>query len=167
MPSRTRLLVVAILVLALPLTVLLAGPTPQPADGDTIAVTAVDTSGDTRATVTAAVAETPTERTVGLSNTESLAPNEGMLFVYSSERRPRFVMRDMDFGLDIVFVDANGTITAIHHAPAADDHTTYTGRAKWVLEVPYGWSDRHDVSVGDRIRIDTAAEERTDANDGA
>jgi uncharacterized membrane protein (UPF0127 family) len=65
-------------------------------------------------------------------------------------------MRDMAFPLDMVFVDADGTITAIHHAPVESDGdlTQYSGRAKYVLEVPMGYTNRTGVDVGDRMRIE-------------
>jgi hypothetical protein len=75
-----------------------------------------------------------------------------MLFVHGSEGTRAYVMREMSFPLDIVFVDANGTITRIHHA-AVDDDREFTGRGKYVLEVNRGWANRTGVDVGDRIVV--------------
>jgi uncharacterized membrane protein (UPF0127 family) len=79
-----------------------------------------------------------------------------MLFVFDGESDRAFVMRDMAFPLDMVFVAADGTITTIHHAPVESDGdlTQYTGRAKYVLEVPMGYTNETGVEVGDRIRIE-------------
>ena len=50
-------------------------------------------------------------------------------------------------------------MTTIHHATTeqhddpGDDLTPYPGRAKWVLEVPHGWTTEHGVEPGDRISI--------------
>jgi uncharacterized membrane protein (UPF0127 family) len=121
---------------------------------DVTTVTFVD-DGDELGTVEVAVADTFQERYTGLSDTESLGPNEGMLFVHDSEGERTYVMRDMAFPIDIVFVGADRRITAIHHAEVEDRPLTqYSGRAKWVVEVPYNWTVEHGVSVGDRIRID-------------
>jgi hypothetical protein len=56
----------------------------------------------------------------------------------------------------MVFVAADGTITTIHHAPleSGGDLTQYSGRAKYVLEVPMGYTNRTGVEVGDRVRIE-------------
>ncbi|MFB6219033.1 MAG: DUF192 domain-containing protein [Halobacteriaceae archaeon] len=136
---------------------------PATVSTDTPAETArvVVTDGErTLGVVTAEVADTRGERYRGLSGRETLAPDRGMLFVFRTEAERAFVMREMAFGLDIVFVGADGRITAIHHAapPPPDTPETelrrYTGRAKWVLEVNRGWTTRHNVSVGDRVRIE-------------
>lgn len=106
--------------------------------------------------VDAMVADDPAERYTGLSDTEELDRDEGMVFVYPDTADRTFVMRDMDFPLDIVFVAGNGTITEIAHAPVEDDSelTQYTGRARWVVEVNRGWTTDHGVSVGDEVRVD-------------
>ena len=127
---------------------------------DRTTVTAVDAdSGASLATVRVRIADTREKRYTGLSDTESLDADEGMLFVHDEAGEYAYVMREMAFPLDIVFVDANGTVTRIHHAelPAAGesggDLTRYPGRGKYVLEVPYGYTDEHGIEVGDRLRI--------------
>ena len=125
------------------------------ADRPTVAV--VDENGTTLGVVSVRVADSITERYTGLSNTESLGPNEGMFFVHDDEDEYAYVMRDMAFPIDIVFVDANGTITAIHHAETESrPYTRYEGRGRYVLEVPYEWTTRHGVEVGDRIEVEYA-----------
>ena len=132
-------------------------PTPTP---DRPTVTAVDDNGSRLATVAVTIADDGSERYTGLSNTSSLAPNEGMLFVYEAEGDHTFVMRRMDFPLDIVFIDANGTVTRIHHAPVPPEGTSgdelqpYPGRGKYVLEVNRGWTNRTGLDVGDSVRVD-------------
>ena len=120
-------------------------------------VTVVDANGTALGAVEVRVADTYSERYTGLSNTESLGPDEGMLFVHDDEGEHAYVMRDMAFPIDIVFVDANGTITAIHHAETEErPYTRYRGAGKYVLEVPYEWTADHGVEVGDRILIEWA-----------
>ncbi|MFB6352576.1 MAG: DUF192 domain-containing protein [Halobacteriales archaeon] len=121
---------------------------------DATTVTVVDADGTELGTVEVRVADTVRERYTGLSDTDSLGPNEGMLFVHDAEGRHAYVMRDMAFPIDIVFVGADRRITAIHHAEVEEPPLTrYRGRGKWVLEVPYNWTVEHGVEVGDRIRI--------------
>ena len=116
------------------------------------------------ATVEVRISDTRAQRYTGLSDTESLGPNEGMLFVHEEADEYAYVMRDMDFPLDIVFVDANGTITTIHHAPldpegtSNADLTRYEGRGKYVLEVNRGWANRTGVSVGDTVELPAGVE---------
>jgi len=113
-------------------------------------VTITDGKGTTLGMVSARVADTPAARYKGLSGTSSLANGSGMWFVFDGEANRTFVMRDMNYPLDLVFVGANGRITAVFHAPTEPPpYHAYKARAKWVLEVPEGWTTAHGVSVGD------------------
>ena len=118
----------------------------------------VVSDGETLAVVDVEVANTPEERYTGLSEHESLADGEGMLFVHADEAPRTYVMREMDFGIDIVFVGADREITAIETAPAPGpgedgEQIRRSGEAKWVLEVPAGYADRRGIEVGDRVEI--------------
>lgn len=125
-----------------------------------VQVTVVDENGTTLTTVEARVADTPTERYRGLSDTEELAAGEGMLFVFPDSGERAFVMREMEYALDIVFVGADRRVNSIRHAsvpsPNTTDLTRYRGRGKWVLEVPRGWAARHGIEPGDSVRIEPA-----------
>ena len=114
--------------------------------------------GDALGSVTAAIADTSETRQTGLSETECLPADRGMLFVYDEVRSRTFWMINMDFGIDIIYVDDEGFITAIHHAEApADDesgteeHHQYRGEGQYVLEVNYGWTTERGIEVGDVI----------------
>jgi uncharacterized membrane protein (UPF0127 family) len=125
-------------------------------DYDTATVVLSDENGTALASVDVWVADSFPKRYTGLSDTSALEDGQGMLFVHGSEGRHSYVMRDMAFPLDMVFVAADGTITTIHHAPVESDGdlTNYSGRAKYVLEVPMGYTNRTGVEVGDRMRIE-------------
>jgi len=138
----------------------LAGYDPaEPGDYRHTTVTVVDgDSGEERGRLEAAVADTPAKRYVGLSETDRLPADRGMLFVHGDVDERTYVMRNMSFGLDVVFADADGTVTAIHVAPApgpGEDGADlrYTGRAKYVLEVNRGWTTEHGVDAGDRLEF--------------
>jgi len=82
-----------------------------------------------------------------------------MLFVHDSSGEYTYVMRDMSFGLDIVFVAPNGTITTIHGAPEPgpdEDGTAqeYPGRGQYVLEVNRGWAAERGIEAGDEVRFE-------------
>jgi len=115
-------------------------------------VTVVDDTDTELATVDARIADTVEKRYTGLSSTTALGPDEGMLFIHNSEGRRGYVMRDMAFPIDIVFIDADGEITTIHHAEP-DDDDTFRGTAKYVLELPYNYTTDNDIAVGDRVEI--------------
>lgn len=124
--------------------------------GDELAtVTIRSSSGETLGEIDAMVADTGSERYTGLSDTESLGPDEGMVFVYPAEGDRTFVMRDMAFPLDMIFVGSDGRINAIYHAPVENDSdlTRYSASAQWVVEVNRGWTTEHGVSEGDEVEV--------------
>lgn len=122
--------------------------------GDTIRLAVVNQEGETLTTVTAAVSSTPLERYLGLSGTDRLDTGTGMWFVYSKADTRTFVMRGMNYPLDIVFVNGQSRISEIISAPVETSPLTHhSGWARWVLEVNRGWARRHQVSAGDSIVI--------------
>lgn len=132
----------------------------------------VDTGSYDRATVTVQsaegnqtvdvrIADTAAKRQIGLSRTDRLENGTGMLFVHAETGEKSYVMRNMSVGIDIIFVDAGGTITEIYSArPPPNDDPPYTGRGLYVLEVPRGWADTTGVAVGDTLTIPASARER-------
>ncbi|RLM63495.1 DUF192 domain-containing protein [Halorubrum sp. Atlit-8R] len=137
-----------------------AWPTGTYADYETTTVTVEGTDGAERGSVTAALADTRQKRFLGLSDAESLPEDGGMLFVYDAPKDSlTYVMREMDFGIDIVYVDGDRNIVEIHNAPEPGpnedgEQQRYPGSGQYVLEVPYEWTDRHGVSVGDSLAFD-------------
>jgi uncharacterized membrane protein (UPF0127 family) len=127
-------------------------------EATTVAVAGAD--GEERGSVTAAIADTGEKRFLGLSDAESLPDDGGMLFAYDAPRDSlTYVMREMDFGIDIVYADGDREITRIHNAPEPGpnedgEEQRYPGSGQYVLEVPYEWTDRHGVEVGDSLRFE-------------
>ncbi|MEZ3142296.1 DUF192 domain-containing protein [Halobaculum sp. MBLA0143] len=131
-----------------------------PSSYDDATVTVTDEDGSRLATVDVRVADTFQKRYTGLSDTASLADGEGMLFVHDRPGTHAYVMRDMAFPLDILFVDENGTVTTVHHAelPSSDtadsDLRRYRGYGVYVLEVPHGYTNRTGIDAGDTVTVD-------------
>jgi len=122
-------------------------------------VVAYDANGSRLGGVTVRIAETRRQKYVGLSETGSLAEDRGMLFPYDRAGEHTYVMRGMSFGIDIVYVDADGYVTRIHHAPEPPpdvdgENCRYPGRGQYVLEVSYNWTVRHGIDVGDRLYVE-------------
>lgn len=117
--------------------------------------------GEPLGRVKTAVARSGDERKLGLSDADSMPENGGMLFAYDASSDHTFWMRDMSFGLDIVYVASDRTITSIHHAPepAAGDSGTeeryqFSGTGQYVLEVTHHWTTERGVSVGDTLSFE-------------
>ena len=155
-----RLLLAVAAVSLIGLLLLQTGLVTPPWAEDRAVVRVVDgDTGEELAVVEADVADTPAERYTGLSEHDALADGEGMLFVHAGEDERTYVMREMAFDIDIVFIGADGEITTIEHAraPAPGEDGTdleYTGRAKWVLEVPRGYTNETGIDVGDDVEIE-------------
>ena len=96
------------------------------------------------------VRDTPEEISQGLSGRASLAPADGMLFSLPVRQQPSFWMKDMKFGLDLIWID-NGKIVEVTRGvppPVAGTPDallpTYqpTRPVTAVLEVVSGTADR-------------------------
>jgi uncharacterized membrane protein (UPF0127 family) len=106
------------------------------------------------------VADTYDHRLQGWSGKKDMGKYDGMLFVFPRPGRPEIVMRDMNFPLDVVWI--NGT-EIVDIAPnlmpepnrMESDLTRYGARATstLVLELPGGFKDRYGLKIGDTVEI--------------
>jgi len=101
------------------------------------------------------IASTPSRQYRGLSNRDSLCADCGMLFNFTDSGQKSFVMRDMRFPLDIIFID-NGVIKNIAaDLPPEGDRPSQiyqsAGAADQVLELNGGYCARYNIRAGDRI----------------
>ena len=102
------------------------------------------------------VAQTPEERQKGLGDREGLAPDEGMLFIFPTDGKYGFWMKDMLFSIDIVWLSADGRI--VYVAPHISPETyprgfVPTSPARYVLELPAGYMALYGVAVGDMVEL--------------
>ena len=107
-------------------------------------------------TIAVEVVDTPETMERGLSGRPSLEEGRGMLFVYSEDVFPRFWMKDMHFSLDILFLAHDGTIVALHHNVTPQTYPQAFGTrvaARYVLEVPAGYTERHGLAEGGKIVV--------------
>ena len=94
----------------------------------------------------------------GLGGREFLEPNQGMLFVYEYENKPGFVMRDMNFPLDFIWIKNNRVVDISKNIPIEPnkrDLTVYYPKTNinYVLEVNAGYADKNNIRVGDLVDI--------------
>lgn len=107
-------------------------------------------------TVSVSLARTPAEQERGLGGRESLAPDEGMLFVFPQDGRYAFWMKDMKFSIDIIWIAADGTVVYVVPNLSPSSYPRSYGPktpARFVLEVPAGWAAAHYVRIGDIARL--------------
>ncbi len=87
------------------------------------------------------VVDTERERTRGLSGRESLGKNAGMLFVFPVSNTYGFWMKDMNFSIDIVWLDENFEIVYIKEEVSPETYPESfrpDTPARYVLEVNAG-----------------------------
>ena len=91
----------------------------------------------------------------GLMYRTELADGSGMLFVFPEESERSFWMSNTPIPLDILFIRSDRTILSIasNTVPYSEKKIPSRGTAKYVLEVPAGWAEKHGVKSGDRITL--------------
>lgn len=103
-----------------------------------------------------AIADTDAKREQGLSDITGLASDEGMLFVFPRDGVYSFWMKDMLFSIDLLWIDSTGRVVSIvpSASPATYPHAfTPNTLARYVLEVPAGFSVQHEIEVGSKLHI--------------
>lgn len=98
------------------------------------------------------IRDTPQERSQGLSGKANLPEGEGMLFIFEKPDGYGFWMKDMNFAIDMIWIDANKKIVGIEEnvTPATYPEILYPQTdILYVLEVPAGFSKRQNIEVGE------------------
>ena len=104
--------------------------------------------------VQASIAATAEERRQGLSNTPVLPNDVEKLFVFSTAGQWGFWMKDMNYAIDILWVNEAGRV--VHIAPDVAPETypesfTPPEPARYVIETVAGFTTRHDITVGTSV----------------
>ena len=106
------------------------------------------------ARVAATIADNHDSRAQGLSDTQSLPGDAGMLFVFQQDDTWQFWMKDMHYNLDIIWLDANKKVVTIAPdvTPASYPQTVYSpsAPARYVLEVNAGFAAKNNITVGEK-----------------
>ncbi len=115
-----------------------------------------------QARFTIELADDEAERAQGLMHRETMPQAAGMLFVYSETRSVGFWMKNTLIPLDMIFVDATGTVARVHSNAVPGDLTPIMGGAdiKAVLEINGGLSQRMGIAPGTQVRHPSFAADR-------
>lgn len=99
------------------------------------------------------VATTAAEQVTGLMFRKHLPADGGMLFVWDHPQESRMWMHDTLIPLDMVFINADGTIRAIteNAVPYSEATIDSHGPVLATLELPGGTTARLHIRVGDRV----------------
>ncbi len=104
------------------------------------------------------IAESEEEKSIGLSDRETLPENEGMLFIIKDDEKDEkgliwFTMEDTSFPLDIIFIDNDLEVTKVAKGKPMSTDPIY-GEGDYVLEL----NINSGVKVGDEIDFVTDKE---------
>lgn len=109
-------------------------------------------------------------RTLGLGGRTQLDADKGMIFSFPDAQLRKFIMRDCFIDIDIIFLDASGRITAMHHMPIEEPKkpnelslsyesrlARYSSRfnAQYAIELVGGMLEKLDLEPGQQIKLDT------------
>ncbi|MFH1608958.1 MAG: DUF192 domain-containing protein [Patescibacteria group bacterium] len=102
------------------------------------------------------VVSTPELLEKGLSGRENLEENEGMLFVFPNNGLYSFWMKDMNFAIDIIWLDESKKIIFIKKNVFPDTYPeTFLPekKSKYVLEVIAGFAEKNNLEEGNFVEF--------------
>jgi uncharacterized membrane protein (UPF0127 family) len=103
---------------------------------------------------TVEMATTPDQQTVGLMFRQTVPPDGGMLFDWGTPRQSQMWMRNTVAPLDMVFINADGTIRSIaeNTIPQSLAMIDSRGPVRATLELAAGTTARLNIRVGDKVQ---------------
>lgn len=102
------------------------------------------------------VADTKASRERGLSGKQKMGDDEGLLFVFDAPGRYGFWMKDMNFALDIIWINQNGVVVAIERGVTPESYPqTFINdaEASYVLEINAGLAEKFGLYLGSKVKI--------------
>lgn len=106
-----------------------------------------------KAQFTVELALTPQEHSQGLMNRASMERDHGMLFDFGRERPVSMWMKNTILALDMIFIDASGTVAGVvaNTVPFSETIISSPRAVKYVLEVNAGVAAEFGIAAGDRV----------------
>lgn len=103
---------------------------------------------------TVELAATPDARARGLMFRQRMNPDHGMLFDFQTEQNVAFWMKNTPLPLDILFIDAAGSVihVAADTVPFSEAPIPSRGPVRGVLEVNAGTAARLGIAPGAAVR---------------
>lgn len=107
-----------------------------------------------------AVADSQQEQEIGLSKTKSISQDQGMIFLFKKPDYYSFWMKDMQFAIDIIYINQNTIVTIKSNAQPSKDNAenliihTSTEPSDKVLEIQAGLSEKYKFKNGDKVKYE-------------
>lgn len=103
------------------------------------------------------IAQNDEERAKGLMFREEMDENNGMLFVFDSEKPVSFWMKNTLIPLSIAYINKSGKLLEIYDMEPLSEEPIASKRSSilYVLEVNQGYFEKNKIYTGDYIELDT------------
>lgn len=104
--------------------------------------------------LTVEIAATQPARERGLMFRDSLAEDQGMLFVFATGQQGGFWMKDTRIPLTIAYLDSEGRVLELREGvPLSTSALIPNQPYRYALEVNRGWFERHGLGVGAVVQL--------------
>ena len=96
------------------------------------------------------------DRVKGLGDRASLEKSEGMLFIFSKSDFHGIWMKEMNFSIDIIWIDENLKVVGIKNGARPESYPEVfrpEAPAFYVLEINAGEAEEAEIKIGDMVEI--------------
>ena len=103
------------------------------------------------------LAITKEEQIKGLSGRKALPSGTGMLFIYNQPRKVSIWMKDMNFPIDIIWIDDKKQVSYFKKSVSPDTYPESFAPnvpVRYVLEVPAGFVEENYIQIGDNLEFE-------------
>lgn len=94
-------------------------------------------------------------RQIGLSNYGSLDENFGMLFIFQEENIPSFWMKNMNFSIDLIWIDSDNKIIGFEKNmnKCLENCSLYypDNLIKYAIEINSGLINKYNLKINDSV----------------
>jgi len=102
------------------------------------------------------IVDTLQERAKGLSGRDNLKQKEGLFFVFEEDDYHGIWMKDMNFSIDIIWLDSTMQIVDYKENASPDSYPKVfkpQKKSRYVLEVPAGFFSENNLKLYDEMTI--------------
>jgi uncharacterized protein len=101
------------------------------------------------------IADTAEKRAKGLMFRKDLPENQGMLFIFSGEKKCSFWMMNTYIPLDIIFADKDYKVIGIieNAKPKSVKPLSVDKPSKYVVEINAGLVKKYGIKLGDEFKV--------------
>jgi len=105
-----------------------------------------------RISLLGSIADTDAERAKGLSDTKEIPAGVAKVFIFETSGLWSFWMKDMNYPIDIFWLDENGYVVHVVEEVSPDTYPDIsfapTTPAKYVIETKAGFAKENNIGVG-------------------